>query len=119
MSSAGARALFALVESFFTEYLRRQRGASDHTVRAYRDALKLLFEFVAQHRSCDVASLEPKDLDAEMIAAFLDHLETAFDDDGLCLSPMLQHCDYLFVTPSHQCPTNATLSMERRVALLE
>ncbi|MGB6007842.1 PLP-dependent aminotransferase family protein [Castellaniella sp.] len=41
------------------------------------------------------------------------------DDDGLCLSPMLQHCDYLFVTPSHQCPTNATLSMERRVALLE
>jgi GntR family transcriptional regulator/MocR family aminotransferase len=41
------------------------------------------------------------------------------DDDGLQLSPQLQQCDYIFVTPSHQCPTNATLSMERRVALLE
>lgn len=77
MSSAAPRALFALVESFFTEYLRRQRGASEHTVRAYRDALKLLFEFVAHRRGCDVASLEPKDLDAEMIGAFLDHLEAA------------------------------------------
>jgi site-specific recombinase XerD len=77
MSSAAARALFTFVESFFTDYLRRQRGASDHTVRAYRDTLKLLFEFVAQRRSCDMASLEPKDLDADMIAAFLDHLETA------------------------------------------
>ncbi|HEX7388269.1 MAG TPA: PLP-dependent aminotransferase family protein [Castellaniella sp.] len=41
------------------------------------------------------------------------------DDDGLLPSPLLQQCDYIFVTPSHQCPTNATLSMERRVALLE
>jgi GntR family transcriptional regulator/MocR family aminotransferase len=41
------------------------------------------------------------------------------DDDGLIPSPALGECDYLFVTPSHQCPTNATLSMERRVALLE
>lgn len=77
MSSAAPRALFALVESFFTDYLQRQRGASEHTVRAYRDALKLLFEFIAQHRGCDMASLEPKDLDAEMIGAFLDYLETA------------------------------------------
>ncbi len=41
------------------------------------------------------------------------------DDEGLCLSPLLQQCEYVFVTPTHQCPTNATLSMERRVALLE
>ncbi|MFV0283846.1 MAG: PLP-dependent aminotransferase family protein [Castellaniella sp.] len=41
------------------------------------------------------------------------------DNDGLIPSPALGECDYIFVTPSHQCPTNATLSMERRVALLE
>ena len=44
MNKTAPRALFALVESFFTEYLPSQRGASVHTVRAYRDALKLLFE---------------------------------------------------------------------------
>ena len=42
MIKAGARALFDLVESFFTKYLPQQRGASPHTIRAYRDALKLL-----------------------------------------------------------------------------
>ncbi len=76
MSKAGSKVLFALVESFFTSYLPRQRGASPHTTRAYRDTLKLLFEFIAQRRSREVAALELGDLDADMIARFLDHLET-------------------------------------------
>lgn len=76
MSKAPSRALFALVESFFVEYLPRQRGASRHTVRAYRDALKLLFEFVAHRDRRDVASLELGDLDADAIAGFLDHIES-------------------------------------------
>jgi site-specific recombinase XerD len=76
MSNAAPRALFALVESFFTEYLPRQRGASAHTVRAYRDALKLLFEFVAQRLGRSVAALELSDLDAETVGDFLDHIET-------------------------------------------
>ncbi len=41
------------------------------------------------------------------------------DGEGLCITPALQGCDYIFVTPSHQCPTSVTLPMERRVALLE
>ena len=57
MNKPPSQALFALVESFFTGYLPRQRGASVHTIRAYRDSLKLLFEFTAQHRRRDVASL--------------------------------------------------------------
>jgi hypothetical protein len=75
VSNAAARELFALVESFFVEYLPRQRGASRHTVRAYRDALKLLFEFAARRRDREIASLELSDLDAETIAGFLDHIE--------------------------------------------
>src|SRR5271157_2714131 len=77
MSNAAPRALFAFVESFFTEYLPRQRGASAHTVRAYRDALKLLLEFVAQRRGRGVASLELSDIDAETVGHFLDHIEAA------------------------------------------
>ena len=76
MSKPASQALFALVESFFTGYLPRQRGASVHTIRAYRDSLKLLFEFTAQHHRRDVASLDVADLDADAIAAFLDHIET-------------------------------------------
>ncbi len=74
--SRAAPALFALVESFFTEYLPRQRGASVHTVRAYRDALKLLFQFVAQRLGRGLASLELSDLGADTVAEFLDHIES-------------------------------------------
>jgi hypothetical protein len=71
MSKAARHALFALVESFFTSYLPRQRGASAHTRRAYRDTLKLLFEFAAQHHGRVVASLTLDDLDADLIGGFL------------------------------------------------
>jgi site-specific recombinase XerD len=76
MSRAAPRALFSLVESFFVEYLPRQRGASVHTVRAYRDTLKLLFEFVAQRQGRGVAALELDNLDADAVAYFLDHIES-------------------------------------------
>ena len=75
VSKAPPRELFALVESFFVDYLPRQRGASRHTVRAYRDALKLLFEFTAHRSGRQIASLELGDLDANAIAGFLSHIE--------------------------------------------
>ena len=44
-------------------------------------------------------------------------VEVAVDDDGLVLDA-LPALDYLFVTPSHQSPTTATLSLARRQRLL-
>jgi site-specific recombinase XerD len=67
--------LFAHVQSYFTEYLPRQRGASVHTIRAYRDALTLLFKFVAEQRGRGVASLQLGDVEADTVMHFLDHIE--------------------------------------------
>ncbi len=44
-------------------------------------------------------------------------VEVAVDADGVILED-LPPLDYLFVTPSHQSPTTATLSLERRRELL-
>ena len=44
-------------------------------------------------------------------------VEVAVDDEGLVVDA-LPAVDYLFVTPSHQSPTTATLSLERRQWLL-
>jgi GntR family transcriptional regulator/MocR family aminotransferase len=44
-------------------------------------------------------------------------VEIAVDDEGL-VTEALPAIDYLFVTPSHQSPTTATLSLERRQSLL-
>lgn len=41
------------------------------------------------------------------------------DDRGLSLSTELSACDYVYCTPSHQCPTGVTMSTDRRVALLD
>lgn len=75
MTKTGPQALFALVELFFTKYLPRQRGASPHTIRAYRDALKLLLAFVAERRGCVIANLRLEHLNADIVAGFLDHTE--------------------------------------------
>jgi integrase/recombinase XerD len=75
MSRSSAGSLFAQVETYFTDYLQRQRGASLHTIRAYRDALTLLFKFVAKERGRGVAVLQLGDLDADTVMRFLDHIE--------------------------------------------
>lgn len=67
--------LFAHVQSYFTEYLPKQRGASVHTVRAYRDALTMLFKFIAEQRGRGVAYLQLDDIDADAVMRFLDHIE--------------------------------------------
>jgi len=63
------------LQAFFTDRLIRQRQASPNTVAAYRDAWKLLLGFASQQIGKAPSDLDITDLDAEMIAAFLDHLE--------------------------------------------
>lgn len=67
--------LFTQVQSYFTDYLPKQRGASVHTIRAYRDALTMLFKFVAEQRGRGIASLQFSDIDADAVTRFLGHIE--------------------------------------------
>ena len=41
------------------------------------------------------------------------------DADGLPVDERLYDADYLYVTPSHQCPTGVTMPLERRRRLLQ
>ena len=41
------------------------------------------------------------------------------DEEGLIASPSMGRCDYVFTTPSHQCPTTVTMSLHRRLQILE
>jgi len=63
------------LEAFFTERLTRQREASHHTVAAYCDTFRLLLGFAQQRTGKMPALLDVQDLDAPLIAAFLEHLE--------------------------------------------
>lgn len=68
--------LLSLTQSFFREHLEQTCGASAHTVRAYRDALRLFFSFLAQTTGSSVAKLRLADLDVQAVKAFLFHLES-------------------------------------------
>jgi integrase/recombinase XerD len=68
-------ALAPTLQAFFTDRLARQRQASPHTITAYRNTLRLLIVFTAQRTGKPPSRLDIADLDAPLIAAFLDHLE--------------------------------------------
>ena len=68
-------ALAPTLQAFFTERLITQRRASDHTITAYRDTFRLLLTFTAQRTGIPPCRLDIADLNAPVIAAFLDHLE--------------------------------------------
>jgi integrase/recombinase XerD len=63
------------LQAFFTDRLIGQRGASGNTIAAYRDTWRLLLGFASQKTGKNPSQLGIADLDAPLIAAFLDHLE--------------------------------------------
>ena len=67
--------LAVLLENFFTQRLMNQRQASPHTISSYRDTFRLLLQFAQKRLHKSPARLAFEEIDAPMIAAFLDDLE--------------------------------------------
>jgi len=63
------------LQAFFTDRLIGQKRSSAHTIAAYRDTIRLLLAFAAQHSGKAPSDLDVDDLQAPLIGAFLDHLE--------------------------------------------
>jgi integrase/recombinase XerD len=63
------------LQAFFTDRLIAQRHVSSHTIAAYRDTWRLLLGYASERTSVPPSRLDLADLDAPLIAAFLDHLE--------------------------------------------
>jgi site-specific recombinase XerD len=65
-----------LLQQFFLERLIQQRNASAQTVAAYRDTFRLLLQFAHRHLGKPPERIALLDLDAPLILAFLNHLES-------------------------------------------
>src|SRR5580692_10593191 len=66
----------SLLESFFRHRMMKQRNASEATIASYRDGLRLLILFAAEHAQRKPCALTVADLDRDLVLAFLDDLET-------------------------------------------
>jgi integrase/recombinase XerD len=68
-------ALAPSMQAYFTDRLIGQRHASPNTIAAYRYTFRLLLSFVTKRTGTPPSVLDIADLDAPLIAAFLDHLQ--------------------------------------------
>ena len=98
-------ALAPILQGFFTDRLIRQRQASDHTITAYRNTIRLLLRFAWQQTGRQPAHLALDDLDAPMIGAFLHHLETSRGNSVTTRNARLAAIHSLFCYAALQAPT--------------
>ncbi len=72
--------LSTCVHRFFDQYLTHIKGVSPHTVKAYRDAFKLLLPFAAEYHGIKFESLRLEHLSSDLILSFLNQLEKERDN---------------------------------------
>lgn len=65
----------ALLQRFFTDRLCVQMEASRHTIASYRDTFRLLIRYAGARSGKAPTKLEVGDIDADMVANFLIHVE--------------------------------------------
>lgn len=65
----------ALLQRFFTERLCTQMNASPNTIAGYRDTFRLLLRYASTRRGKQPTRLKVDDLDADLVADFLTHIE--------------------------------------------
>jgi hypothetical protein len=70
-------ALAPILQAYFTDKLIRQRRAGPNTLSAYRDTWRLLLQFASHTTATAPSGLDLAQIDAELVTAFLTHLETA------------------------------------------
>ena len=123
MSGRGAPALHQALAA----YLNRVRGTSarpDHIVicNGYAQGIGLLIQTLATSGAKRIALEDPSaDDDALPLAraAGLEVVGVPVDEDGIRVDALDRtDADALVLTPSHQWPTGAVLSAERRAAVL-
>jgi integrase/recombinase XerD len=99
--------LAPVLQGFFTARLIGQRNASAHTVAAYRDTFRLLLGFASQSVAQPPSQLRLEELGANMITAFLDHLENERGNSTATRNARLAAIHSLFRYAALQHPEHA------------
>lgn len=72
----------ALLQRFFTERLCTQMSASPNTIAGYRDTFRLLLRYASAQLGKPPTRLRLEELDADLVADFLTHVETERRNDA-------------------------------------
>ena len=109
-------ALAPTLQAYFTDRLMGQRAASPNTIQAYRLTFRLLLGFASNRTAKAPSGLDIADLDAPLIAAFLDHLERDRKNSAATRNNRLAAIHSLFCYIALQHPEHAG-SVQRVLAI--
>jgi len=109
-------ALAPTLQAFFTDRLVRERHASPATVAAYRDTWRMLLDFAAARTRKSPARIDLDDIDAPMVSAFLDHLETHRGNTARTRNARLAGIHSVFRFAAHRHPEH-TATIARVLAI--
>jgi integrase/recombinase XerD len=79
MINTNSMLLFQLIRDFLTVYLTRQKASSPNTVKAYRDSLNLLFEYLKEEQNISLKEISFERISRTSIEHYLDWLENRRD----------------------------------------
>ncbi len=99
----------ALLQAFFTDRLIAQRNASPHTIAAYRDTFRLLFDYAREQLGKAPSVLTMQDLNSSFIGAFLDHLERDRGNSARSRNARLAAVHSFFNYAAYQLPEHSSL----------
>lgn len=68
--------LFTMIHDFLLIALPKEQKCSVNTIRSYRKSLELLLDFAKEKKKVPLKELSFDDIDRDVIASFLDYLET-------------------------------------------
>lgn len=97
----------ALLQAFFTRRLMQQRQASPHTIGSYRDSFRLLLRFAQQRLGVAPQRLALEQIDAPLITAFLDDLQTTRGISAVSRNLRLTAIRSFFRYASFEMPAHA------------
>ena len=101
--------LAPILQGFFTDRLARQKKASPNTVAAYRDTCRLLLSFAQAKTGKAPSRLSLADLDAALVGAFLQHLETRRGNGSATRNARLAAIHSLFHYAALKAPEHAAV----------
>jgi site-specific recombinase XerD len=99
--------LATLLQRYFTQRLMQQRQASPHTIASYRDTFKMLLQFAKKRLHKAPSALCLGDVDAPLVAAFLDDLEASRGIKARTRNLRLTAVHSFFRFASYEVPTHA------------
>jgi integrase/recombinase XerD len=101
------------MSAYLNDYLVGQRAASQHTCDTYSYAYKLLFEFASQRLEIRPSDIKLEQIDAPLVVAFLEHLETTRGNTPSTRNNRLAAIKAFFRFLEHRLP--AAMEQIRRV----